>query len=366
MYTPKPYEQNDLNRRLEFIDRYSFATIVSTDDDGLPLASHVPVSLFREHDPPTLFGHVARANPIWRTFQPDRPLLIIFQGPHAYITPRWYEQPDVPTWNYAAVHLYGKPRIVEDRDHLLSCVTRQVQKYEGASDDAFRVEEVLPESLQKDLRGIVGFEITPDRIEASYKLSQKLKPTGFGNVISGLLDRQDAESLGVAQLMTEARPADIPRIELRSGVTLRRATREDVGPIVKLLADDPLGSQRDNPVGELPSAYLDGFERIDLDPNQELLVMESCGKTIGTLQLTTIPGLSRQGGTRLLVEAVRIGSDFRGQGLGHVLFEWVIQHARTRGCRMVQLTTDKSRNDAHRFYERLGFVASHEGMKLSL
>lgn len=145
--------------------------------------------------------------------------------------------------------------------------------------------------------------------------------------------------------------------------TIRRATREDVPAIVAMLADDPLGATREQP-GD--PAYLAAFDGLDTDPRQLLVVAERAGEPVGTLQLTFIPGLSRRGATRALVEAVRVRSDQRGDGLGHTLLTWAIDTARERGCAMVQLTTDASRADAHRFYERLGFRASHVGMKLPL
>ena len=133
-----------------------------------------------------------------------------------------------------------------------------------------------------------------------------------------------------------------------------------------MLADDELGRRRERP-GEPPDpSYVRAFDAIDQDPNQKLLVLDHDGEVIGTLQLTFVPGLSHLGGLRLQVEAVRIDQRFRDRGLGRLIFEWVIDHARRTGCRMVQLTTNKSRPDAHRFYERLGFVASHHGMKLTL
>jgi ribosomal protein S18 acetylase RimI-like enzyme len=116
----------------------------------------------------------------------------------------------------------------------------------------------------------------------------------------------------------------------------------------------------------LPDSYLQAFAAIQADPHQFLAVMEHQGQIIGTLQLTFIPGLSRQGSWRAQVEAVRIQDRFRNQGLGQHLMRWAIARAKAQGCRMVQLTTDKSRSAAQRFYERLGFVSSHEGMKLNL
>lgn len=146
-------------------------------------------------------------------------------------------------------------------------------------------------------------------------------------------------------------------------ITIRRATAADVDPIVAMLADDPLGATREKP-GD--PAYLKAFEVIDADPHQFLAVADSDGEVVGTLQLTFTGGLSRLGMTRATVEAVRVRSDQRGGGLGERLVRWAIDEARARGCGLVQLTTDASRVDAHRFYERLGFTASHVGMKLQL
>lgn len=146
--------------------------------------------------------------------------------------------------------------------------------------------------------------------------------------------------------------------------TIRRARREDVGAIVRMLADDQLGATRDDP-GDL-EPYLRAFEEIDTDTNQLLMVVESGGEPVGTLQLTLIPGLARRGAHRGQVEAVRIHADHRGTGLGGDLMRWAIDESRRRGCTLVQLTSDTSRTEAHRFYERLGFVPSHTGFKLKL
>jgi GNAT superfamily N-acetyltransferase len=146
-------------------------------------------------------------------------------------------------------------------------------------------------------------------------------------------------------------------------ISIRRAVTADVHPIVAMLADDPLGAQRERP-GD--PAYLEAFEIIDADPHQYLAVAVADDEVVGTLQLTFTSGLSRLGMTRATVEAVRVRSDQRGNRLGERLMKWAIDEARTRGCGLIQLTTDASRAEAHRFYERLGFTASHVGMKLAL
>jgi GNAT superfamily N-acetyltransferase len=144
-------------------------------------------------------------------------------------------------------------------------------------------------------------------------------------------------------------------------VLIRRATAADVPAIVAMLADDPLGATREAP-GD--PAYAAAFAEIDADPRQYLAVACAGDEVVGTMQLTFIPGLSRRGATRALIEAVRVRSDRRGSGLGSRLAEWAVETARSRGAALVQLTTDASRTEAHRFYERLGFTASHVGMKL--
>lgn len=145
---------------------------------------------------------------------------------------------------------------------------------------------------------------------------------------------------------------------------IRKAIREDVISIIAMLADDPLGRQREQYQEPLPDSYYAAFEAIDKDPNQELMVLEDKGLVIATFQLTVIPYLTYQGRSRAQVEGVRVNKDRRGEGIGKILFEWAIQRAKDRGAHLIQLTTDKKRPEALAFYESLGFIASHEGMKL--
>ncbi|MEV7146356.1 GNAT family N-acetyltransferase [Streptomyces sp. NPDC093084] len=145
---------------------------------------------------------------------------------------------------------------------------------------------------------------------------------------------------------------------------IRAAVADDVQAIVGMLADDPLGARRESPDDLTP--YFSALERLNADPNQRLVVAVREGRVVGTLQLTFIPGLSRQGATRSIIEAVRIHADERGGGLGTRFIEWAIEESRRQGCQLVQLTSDASRTGAHRFYERLGFTGSHVGFKLEL
>ncbi|MFD8207172.1 GNAT family N-acetyltransferase [Streptomyces sp. NPDC059695] len=149
-----------------------------------------------------------------------------------------------------------------------------------------------------------------------------------------------------------------------SDLEIRPATAEDLPAIVAMLADDPLGAQRESPDDLGP--YAAAFERLAADPNQHVVVAVRGDEVVGTLQLTVIPGLSRKGTTRSVIEGVRIHSDERGSGLGTQLIEWAVAESGRQDCRLVQLTSDVTRTDAHRFYERLGFEASHVGFKKSL
>jgi ribosomal protein S18 acetylase RimI-like enzyme len=152
----------------------------------------------------------------------------------------------------------------------------------------------------------------------------------------------------------------------RSDIQVRLARRADVPVIVRLLADDPIGSTREQPEEPLAQAYWDAFDAITAQGGNEVLVAEAAGEVVGCLQLTVIPGLSRTGMMRGQLEGVRVSARHRGRGIGESLVRAALERARGHGCRLVQLTTDRTRADALRFYEGLGFEASHIGMKLTL
>lgn len=151
-----------------------------------------------------------------------------------------------------------------------------------------------------------------------------------------------------------------------AAIAIRKAAAADVAAIIAMLADDALGAQREDASLPLRDSYRSAFAAIDADPNQLLAVVEHDGEIVGCMQISFIPGLSRMGMWRGQIESVRIASHIRGGGVGRQMIVWAIEQCRERGCGLVQLTTDKSRSDALRFYQSLGFTDSHEGLKLSL
>ncbi len=153
---------------------------------------------------------------------------------------------------------------------------------------------------------------------------------------------------------------------MTGGDVIRIATRDDLPAIVRLLADDDIGRQREDPTDPPNDKYSAAFEAIAKDADNDLVVMERDGVCVGCLQITIFPGFDRQGARRGWIEGVRISSRLRGQGLGRELLAWTIAHARRKSCAFVQLAIDKKRGEAIRFYESLGFAANHEGMRLSL
>ncbi|WKA51655.1 GNAT family N-acetyltransferase [Planococcus liqunii] len=153
---------------------------------------------------------------------------------------------------------------------------------------------------------------------------------------------------------------------METAVEFRNAVREDLDRIVEMLADDVLGKERERFEQPLPNFYIQAFEAIEADPNNELIVACLNGVIVGVQQITFTPYIARQGSWRATIEGVRTAASVRGKGIGRQMISWAIERAKERGCRMVQLTSDKQREDALRFYGQLGFKATHEGMKLQL
>lgn len=200
MYTPKHFQAQNDEKILEFIQKYSFAILIGVEE-GKPLASHIPLELIKkENGKQYLQGHVAKANPVWRSFQENQLLLAIFSEPHAYISPTWYEEENVPTWNYVAVHVYGYPRILEGEE-LKTCLANLVNRNEVALGTDLRFENMSEKMIQNSSRGLVAFEIEIQDIQAAYKLSQNRSERDYDNIISELEKQESENSQTIAEEM---------------------------------------------------------------------------------------------------------------------------------------------------------------------
>ena len=201
MYIPKLFRETDQAALHDLMRANSFATLIS-QHDGVPYASHLPMLLQADAGPHgTLVGHMARANPQWREFDPGQEVLTIFQGPHAYVSPSWYEtELSVPTWNYAVVHAYGTPRVIEDRAALYDILKAVVQMYEAPFEQPWPFA-VPADFVDKMMRAIVGFSIPITRLEGKYKLSQNRPLEDQQRVVEALHEQGDELSTGTAALM---------------------------------------------------------------------------------------------------------------------------------------------------------------------
>ncbi|MBI5825124.1 MAG: FMN-binding negative transcriptional regulator [Chloroflexi bacterium] len=201
MYTPKLYREEDREKIVEFLKQNSFPALVSHDGEKLT-ATHLPVEIIAGEDGAiTILGHMSRANPQWRSFG-GQEVMLIFQGAHTYISPRWYSHVNVPTWNYMMVHVYGRVRAVEGRE-LYSLLSQLVGGHEAGT--SYRLENLPGEFVQKEMKGVFGFALDVTRIDAGYKLSQNRDDEDHENIIRELEGRGDENSLGVAKGMREAR-----------------------------------------------------------------------------------------------------------------------------------------------------------------
>ena len=202
MYIPKLYREEDRGKILEFLRQNDFATLVTYDGEK-PVASHLLMGIVEEGESLFIDGHMSRANPHWKTFEKTPEVLVIFQGAHTYISPTWYNHVNVPTWNYQSVHVYGKPRIITEYDEAYAVLKRLVDRYESSSH--YQLETLPDDFVEKEIKGIVAFQIEVTRIEANYKLSQNRKDDDYVNIITQLEKRTDDLSHGVAEAMRQNR-----------------------------------------------------------------------------------------------------------------------------------------------------------------
>jgi len=201
MHIPKLYREEDRTKIIEFLKGNGFPALVSHDGENL-VATHLPTEVI-EHEDGSLriWGHMSRANPQWRMFG-DQEVLLIFQGAHTYISPRWYNHVNVPTWNYMMVHVYGRVRMVEGEE-LYDLLGRLVKLHERGT--GYTMEGLPEEFVKKEIKGTAGFEVTVTRIEAAYKLSQNRDDESYANIVDELKKRGDDNSSAVAEEMKSRR-----------------------------------------------------------------------------------------------------------------------------------------------------------------
>lgn len=201
MYIPKYYREEDRKKILAFLRQNNFPAIVSFDGEKL-IATHTPVEVTEGGNGKiTIYSHISRANPQWKTFG-SQEIMLIFQGAHTYISPRWYNHVNVPTWNYMMIHVYGKVRLLQD-DELFAFLSRLVHAHE--MNTSYSLEGLPQDFVQKEIKGVVGLAIDVTRIDAGYKLSQNRNDEDHKNIVQQLGKRGDIDSVKVANAMREKR-----------------------------------------------------------------------------------------------------------------------------------------------------------------
>jgi transcriptional regulator len=207
VYLPPHFTETRPEVLAAHLERHDFALLVSHGRSGL-IASHIPVLVEQDGSSLHVLGHLARPNPQIADLVEDAEVLTIFAGPHAYVSPSWYQGgPAVPTWNYADVHVYGRVRLIEDKEWLRGLVRRLTDRHEAGSPEPWRMQDLPERFLQGMLNGIVGFDIAVSRVEGKYKLSQNRPAADRPRIVAALEACGEADAVGVAQLMRE-RAAD--------------------------------------------------------------------------------------------------------------------------------------------------------------
>ncbi|MGP4080669.1 FMN-binding negative transcriptional regulator [Pseudalkalibacillus sp. R45] len=199
MYIPKHFKVTNFDEIREFIQNNSFGTIVTTKQ-GKPIATHMPLELHKQGEDYYITGHMAYANPQWKTFEEDNDnVLVMYQGPHAYISSSWYKSENVPTWNYQSVHVYGTANIMSEQE-LQEDLILLLRKYERNRKNAALWENLSPET-RKQIKGIVGFKVKVQEVQAAYKLSQNRNEEDYYNIIDKLKEEKDSNSQQLAEVM---------------------------------------------------------------------------------------------------------------------------------------------------------------------
>ena len=204
MYIHKLYREENREKILEFLRQNEFATLVTYDGER-PVASHLLMEIVEDGEDLFVNGHMSKANSLWKTFEKNLEVLVIFQGPHTYISPTWYNHVNVPTWNYQSVHIYGKPRLIKEHHEAYGLLKRLIDRHETNS--PYKLETLPPDFVLKEMKGIVTFQIEVTRMEANYKLSQNRDDENYRSIVSHLEERTDDLSQNVAEAMRQNRPS---------------------------------------------------------------------------------------------------------------------------------------------------------------
>lgn len=206
MYVPPRYKIEDLAEIKRFLTSNSFGLLI-TQGNQKPLATHLPFEIIESANEMKLRAHLAKANTQWKTFAETAEALVVFQGPHAYVSSSWYNHENVPTWNYQAVHVYGKISIISEEE-LRESLAKLIDKYEADNKGAVKFDRISPKLIAQEIRSIVGFEIAITDIQAKYKLSQNRNKEDYQQVIDQLEKKQDAGANAVAKAMQTIRNED--------------------------------------------------------------------------------------------------------------------------------------------------------------
>lgn len=199
MYIPKYFKITDIDEIREFVHANSFGTIVTTKK-GKPIATHLPLELSKKGDDYYITGHMAYGNPQWRTLETCEEVLVMYQGPHTYISSSWYGHENVPTWNYQSVHVYGLASILEEEE-LKQDLIMLLEKYEKHRKNPILWDKLSPQLLESELKGIVGFKIKVQEIQAAYKLSQNRNEEDYLNIVDQLHREENLNSQQMAEVM---------------------------------------------------------------------------------------------------------------------------------------------------------------------
>ena len=208
MYIHKLNREENHEKILEFLRRNDFAILVA-HDGGKPVASHLLMEIVEDGDDLFVNGHMSKANSLWKILEKNDEVLVIFQGSHTYISPTWYDHVNVPTWNYQSVHVYGKPRIITEHDEAYGLLQRLIERHEAGS--SYKLETLPRDFVEKEMKGIVAFQIKVTRMEANYKLSQNRDDKNYRSIVAHLEERTDELSHGVAEEMKRNRPSSRSR-----------------------------------------------------------------------------------------------------------------------------------------------------------